>query len=397
MYFKVKFPILCHPGGTSLLIIGNDLLKLLNVWINVTVKSIIVSVDYLFVGCPKESKESIEGNQDDYLSRLNVQVNKQARRCVQELSAKRPLTTEERKAAASISADSKEDMINVSRVVKGYDLAYGETFLYCRSKLRIEHGVTVSAVCATKDWIIRKGHHYVVRPICNRVNGELRIENEMMVGEEILHPDSTQISLKFTSPSVAYITPGQPCATIKASRHAKSFSVKEMEKYLDEKVVTSDFTSTFEPQTYHPDLPLPLTQKIIEQVREYTAEEWDEVRKEKDKLLKEENGLMYMTPKPKVKIRARDSAKDYSRHLMLSKQLSLLPDNVWSQETPDVLPGIPMSDLMVRVRLTPGEPIAEKQRRMSQAEHETAREQLASEIALGLWEPSQAPWAVNLT
>ena len=56
-----------------------------------------------------------------------------------------------------------------------------------------------------------------------------------------------------------------------------------------------------------------------------------------------------------------------------------------------------MEDLALRVKLKTTQPVAEKMRRFSPQVTEAMKKQLLEEIALGLYEKSQSPWAANLT
>ena len=82
---------------------------------------------------------------------------------------------------------------------------------------------------------------------------------------------------------------------------------------------------------------------------------------------------------------------------MLAKLLSTLPRGVWYQERPGELPGVPMTDMAVRIRVEPGPPKCVKMRRMAPAVFHQVRKQLEEEKRLGLWEVSNSPWSFNLT
>ena len=123
-------------------------------------------------------------------------------------------------------------------------------------------------------------------------------------------------------------------------------------------------------------LPLPLTKDNLALVRDYTPQEWEDVKQYRNQLLLEKDGKCFMTPKPGVEILASDQFLDHNRYLMLSWQLSKLPDGCWFQECPDKLPGVPMTDVAIRVRVNIQDPIAVKMRRMSSNEFEIAKKQL---------------------
>ena len=56
-----------------------------------------------------------------------------------------------------------------------------------------------------------------------------------------------------------------------------------------------------------------------------------------------------MCPKATVKIPFEMDDRQGLRHAMLARLLSKLPDGVWYQEEPGRLPGVPMTDMAVRV------------------------------------------------
>jgi hypothetical protein len=70
---------------------------------------------------------------------------------------------------------------------------------------------------------------------------------------------------------------------------------------------------------------------------------------------------------------------------------------VWYQEKPGELPGVPMTDVAVRVRVEPGPPKTAKMRRMAPEVFQKVRNQLSDEKKLGLWEASNSAWSANLT
>ena len=54
--------------------------------------------------------------------------------------------------------------------------------------------------------------------------------------------------------------------------------------------------------------------------------------------------------------------------------LADLPDGVWFQENPDKLPGVPLEDVAIRVKLTMDPPIFKTPRHLGPRERKFARE-----------------------
>ena len=133
---------------------------------------------------------------------------------------------------------------------------------------------------------------------------------------------------------------------------------------------------------------------------DYTEEQWTEVLVEMDMWVKTKNGKAFMTPCEGVELPILCDKKefgDYRRQAMLAKMLNTLPRGVWYQERPGELPGVPMTDVAVRVRVEPGPPKYQKMRRMAPDLYQKVRKQLEDEKALGLWESSNSAWSSNIT
>ena len=77
--------------------------------------------------------------------------------------------------------------------------------------------------------------------------------------------------------------------------------------------------------------------------------------------------------------------------------LADLPDGVWFQENPDRLPGVPLDDVAIRVKLTTDPPIFEKPHHLGPREREFAREQVERWIKLGIYEEAKSPYGCNVT
>lgn len=166
----------------------------------------------------------------------------------------------------------------------------------------------------------------------------------------------------------------------------------------EEAEVQGTSPSSFKVQQVYDDFPIPAYGQPLPVVRDYNEEERAEAWNKRDKLRVWEEGRMYLTPKPGVKIPVEPSAiADEKQLLLLGNMLANLPDGVWSQEHPDRLPGVPMDDLVVRVKLTTDRPVYRKARYMNEQERQRAITQLQAEMQLGLFEPANSPYSCNIT
>ena len=74
----------------------------------------------------------------------------------------------------------------------------------------------------------------------------------------------------------------------------------------------------------------------------------------------------------------------------------LLP-GVWFQEDPDDFPGIPMTDIAIRVKLTSNVTIYKKVMRMGPQELSVLREEMKKNLRMQIYEECSLPNSCNLT
>lgn len=283
-----------------------------------------------------------------------------------------------------------------SSIKKGVDLSPHESFIYPSQSLNMEPLVTYRVQCLISGFPLRAKQPYAIRAISRSFMGDLILESEspwVYVPEE---ETTTVIRLSLKSTIGFRLLKHCPCATLSLLTPGRISSVETIAEIARMGTQKYPKKSSFLPTTYHPDLPLPIQRQQLKSVRDYTEKEWDEVKGEVDKWIEIREGKAFMHPKPLVFLPIEKEVIDYVRHAMLAKQLSKLPDGCWFQENPDKFPGIPMEDVAIRVRLTDPTPIAEKMRRIAPATRDQAIKQLKDEVALGIWEPSNAEWACNI-
>ena len=254
--------------------------------------------------------------------------------------------------------------------------------------------------CEVRGLLLRTGEFYGLRAINRYPFNDLQLAPESDRPYKQLSEDTNLCTIHFQSATQASLETQLPCATIMRLPMVRTGSLKEV--LSDSKVAHASSpnypeVSSFKPIQLYPELPLPDAAGKIPEIRDYTEEEKEAVRKDVSKWIINKDGCRYMTPKPGVEIKIDIKDDEGLSHALLAKMLSELPDGVWMQENPKVLPGVPPEDVAVRVTLLTDKPIHRKMRRMSPEETATAKEYLTKEIELGLFEPANSPWASNIT
>ena len=219
--------------------------------------------------------------------------------------------------------------------------------------------------CHSGDFSFKAGHKYLIRPahhISRRIL-EFIERREIVYSPEM--PVEHLIKLPLTTSTGGQLDKNAICAKITPIQVERVLAVTYSHLYPEDEIPNYSEFSSFQPITYYKDLLLPLTKETPNSVRDYTDEECNAVELLRSMLLHQENDKLFMTPKPGVKIPAADWHEDHNRYLMWSKRLSELSDGCWFQERPNELPGVPMNDVAIRVRVKANDPIVVKMRRVS--------------------------------
>ena len=378
--FHVSFPVLVYPAYLPSLILGNDFLSCLNIGINISNSCLVIP------GIPSgQSPESHIASLCSMATRRGSQYQ-------------RSLLTGAPFELNPLSASTINWMFKLdhSSLVKGVDIPAQCSLVYpCKgSTVSLFSNITIS--CQISSLTLRKGLHYVFYPISRPWNPV-----RFPAGPDYYYchdqDDTNLIRLTFSSPSQGQLYKSFPCAYVLPTHACRVTSISDLAKSLCPSHPVYPEFSQFKPKAWSADLPLPAVDGSLPDVPDYSPLDWQEIAAEKDQWISEVDGKWFMYPKPTIKIPFEMDDHEGLRHAILAKQLSKLPDGVWYQEDPSILPGVPMSDVAVRVRLTSSKPISAKPRRMSSTEHAQAVKQLSSEVALGLFEPSKSPWSSNIT
>jgi hypothetical protein len=301
--FEFMFPIHCHPEDIALPILGNDFLSLVDMSVNVATSTITLPIFAQFRTEAENFKvlsRQSETKADEYLlSNLAV------------LSAG--------KEVLGLSSE----VMSIS--VKGTELNFNEFFLYPDTSVDVICSQRVQLPCHTSGIPFRKGKCYTIRAVTRGILGDLEVLSPTWVQTEA---DTDTIKIPVTTETAVSLSSKYPCAIAQPLTEAHVEAVYVMSNH-SEPPQDDEFPefSKFEPETWHPDLPLPLTPETCKQVVDYTTEEWDELHKEMDKWIVIEGDKAFMTPCDLVKIPIMSTIKefgDFRRHAMLSKQMSTL-------------------------------------------------------------------------
>ena len=90
----------------------------------------------------------------------------------------------------------------------------------------------------------------------------------------------------------------------------------------------------------------------------------------------EENGKVFLCPRATVRLPHHHPNVSRGQRVLITKMIAELPDNVWYQENPDKLPGVPMTDIAIRIHLQHNNPIYRKVLHMSPEQRVLARAEI---------------------
>ena len=386
--FRFRFPIHCHPGSVPIIIIGNDLLSIMNCNINVSLSRITFPL-------PKKCRPGSKF--DQWVQEVSNIIDSKGVAIAQTL---RKSSSRNGCIIATHDNNIEDDASmgeNESKSIRGIDLNDNEHFIYPTSVYSLEPFSSVQMLCQSRGLTLRTNEYYQIHLINRDPNNRLSTEegNRHIICHQI--EDSDLFYINFTSITGGQLHINRPCAVIK---RCSMGHVAELSAYLNEQNKSNPQNiypevSKFKATPFFDELPLPNKDGKLPAIRDYSEAEKEEVTKEIDKWIMTEGEKRFMTPKPKVKLPIDATEKIPVRHALLSKMLSLLPDGVWYQEDESRLPGVPMTDMAVRIKLNSQVPIASKMKRMSPEECQLAREYCKKEVALGLYEACQSEWCSN--
>ena len=398
--FDFKHLIMCYDGASPTLLLGLDIIKCMGLLPHASDLKLLINPHTSAIR--PQLLRHVDGrlDQEGFVRQLNVYMTNRAKYKQMKLvnpAAFKDLPPDRDDYSEECFQVSALEETNSSTLIKGIEVNPDDIPLYPIRSMSLDKNQRINMPCHAGEFSFKAGRKYLIRPAHHISRGNL----EFIDHREILYsperPVEHLIKLPLTTSTWAQLDKEFICAIVTPIKVERVSAVTYSHMYPEDEIPNYPEFSSFEPITYHPDLPLPLTTEILKSVRDYTREEWDALEPLRSKLLCTENDKLFMTPKPGVFIPVEDPQDTEDSYLMLSKQLSELPDGCWFQERPDELPGVPMIDVAIRVRVKVTDPIAVKMRRMSSEEFEIAKKQLLEEIKLGLWEPSNSPWAQNLT
>ena len=343
--FRFSFPIHCHPDDIPLMILGNDYSSLIEFNVNVA-NSMITIPKFKVFETAVDNQRVINEQGDDA--------------AFEYLIANLAMLT-----AGKAAARSDGRMASYNN--KGVELDYNEFLIYPNTSANIDASQCALLPCHTNGVPLRENCCYAIRAVTRGPLGDIQVLTTSWLQQDF---DSEMITLPVTTETAAYFTPSYPCAVGKPVRETciEALTVRVPQVMPSNHDPYPEF-SLFVPIAFHPDLPMPTTPESRQLVRDYTDIEWAEVLSELPRwVVIDDDGKAFMTPRNNVRLPILSEPTefgDYRRHAILAKMLSTLPENVWFQENPTELPGVPMNDMAVRVRVGPGPPKSAKMRRMA--------------------------------
>ena len=386
LVFDISFPIHCHPADLPIVMIGNDLMSFLNIAINATASEISIPIN------GGEDK-------DRYLKELNRTAQERALQYQQRL-----VRHNNRQGSAMMitegSAQTTTHIEKASRIMCGVDKRMNEHLLFPVKSCSVNYMQPVRMTCLIHDFTFRKGGCYFINSNEWKLGDSLEIDHQKSLVYQHELEDSPFIDLIFTTNASAKLFKSNACAVVTRMHVTKSAALQSLSTMNGSvsKEITPDYPqeSSFQPITLYDELPIDDLINAKEKIRDYSEEEKKEALDNINELIVEKDGKKFMNPKKNVFLPVLTKELVPLKHALLCKMLSTLPIT-WFQEDETVLPGIPMTDVAIRVHLLPHPPIAGKMRKMSPTEAKIAREYFEKEIALGLFEFANSEWSANVT
>lgn len=284
------------------------------------------------------------------------------------------------------------------RMVRGVPLCNGEHLLVFERSYRFLARVPKKVALLARGLCFRRGQLYSIE-LCWWLGLFVSASQAGSSGWLLLHlcGDTDRVECTLASPFDYEGAAGSPVGLVSVGKRTQVSSVCFTPKVGDERV-PSESVDQFKLVQVFKDLPIPKLGEALLPVRDYTQEEYQCALSRLPELLLRDGAQWYMTPKKGVRIPVEIASPAAERkYLLAAWTLASLPSGVWAQEHPDRLPGIPMQDVAIRVKLTTDVPVYRKARPMNEAERGIASRQLRAEVDLGLFEPANSPYSCNIT
>lgn len=412
---KFHFPFHCYDGPLSQVILGADFMFASGISPHLRTSRLVylrellpVSATTDFSSLPPASLEV-----DPELACFRYIQQLQNPRGIQGVPVVCALKAPELPADLTIELlpDDPKNFAKPRRCIDGYDLADCEHLLYPVQEYILLPGEEKLISASTKFFKLRKGFRYAFLSLSRPPFYDVSLSPKWDPSEAGQGEHSMQFRLSSSLGVTLY--PTVPFAIVQRifnpSDLTCSVALLDPQSALPESTRTlsgsatslpssnSSFPefSTFKPQPYR-DYPFPDELGEWPMVPDWTPEEIKAAEPEYDKWVTHEDNHIYLTPRPNVKLVNDHPSLSKGQRVLISKMIADLPLGMWSTEDPEKLPGVPMTDIAIRVHLINDRPIAVKIRRMSPAESEAATREINKWVVMGIYEQTQSAYRCNV-
>ena len=386
--FTFTAPFHLYPGPLTMPILGNDLSGILGSAVDTGIAKILIRLFKPLASGEARISESHLVLENQYRQHMALSLrNHMTAPGKQGL----PLAVN---TVRAISA-AGEPPINYPpiRLQEGLVLLSHEHLAYPEKETVIAPGEHARILVRTKSFRVHRGMEYEVRGVERAPFYDVSPVEGILSVYRHKSSDSLSFPITFTSTTGVVLKPDLACAIISRVGAVTVSSLKEATvgdgspKYPE--------ISQFKPIPFK-DFPFPDDQGVWPPVADWTPEEIALAEKDYDRWVTEENGKIYLCPKPNVKLLHHHSKISRGQRVLIAKMLSDLP-KVWYQEDESDLPGVPEIDVVIRVRLLDDRPIFKRVSHMGPKQRKIAQDEIAKWLKLGIYRPSFSPYSCNIT
>ena len=392
---QVKFPFYVFERNLSVVILGNDFMTLFGMAPHPDTSDIWMR--YLWV----ESHQRALDNQP-YLFRENKIRQNRSNVYLKQLLLWRGKSGVS--LLISVNAEGTPEVTPRTfqpKEVEGVWLMPDEQLLYPTQSTILIPTQTKKVEVRANNYKFRPGFTYRIQSVERAPFYDVSLAQEI-VSYEYTHQgeDSDTITLSLTTVSGVELRPQVACAIANRISITMVTALQKINEDADsgstDPITIYPEVSSFKPQPYG-DYPFPDENGDWQPVEDWTEEEIVAAEAEYDNWVKEENGQIYLCPKPLVKLKHNYPGLRKGQLVLATKMISMLPTGVWYQEEPNKLPGIAMVDVAIRVKLTSNATIYKKVARMGQNQLEVLRAEMKKNLDMQIYEHCSSPNSCNLT
>ena len=381
-------PLHIYPGPLSMPIVGNDLLGILGAAVDSGIAKVLIR---LYKPLPNgQTKLTAPHLEVENSLRQSMAYNLRNKMVA-------PLGRQGmRLALDSVRSISTERELPVKyppiRLQEGLVLLSHEHLAYPEKETVIAPGEHARIMVRSKSFKLHHKMEYEIRGVERApfydvipVNGVLSVYTHKT-------DDSASFPITLTSTTGVTLKPDIACIIISRVGTATVASLRDG---VADGPVSYPEISAFKPIPFE-NFPFPNEMGVWPDVPDWTPHEIEEAEKDYDRWVKEENGKIYLCPNDKVRLLHKHSKVSRGQRVLIAQMLSKLPD-IWYNEESKNLPGVPITDVVIRVRLLDDKPVFKRVSHMGPKQRKVAQEEIAKWLKMGIYKHSFSPYSCNIT